>query len=197
MDWWTSACTSLQWRHNARDGVSNHQPRDCLRNRLFKPHIKENIEVPRHWTLWPVNSPHKGPVTRKIFPFDDVIMNGRNLPDTIFDLIFLKEMFVLLFYFHCRFTLMIPFVVSIGSSNAFIPTMRQAITLNINVYMRNQTSLRLPNPGLSRGSDAICQRWFTNPVLSTSRIFASYRYNIQSSKKILTCAYIVQVIENI
>ena len=23
---------------------------------------------------WPVNSPHKGPVTRKIFSFDDVIM---------------------------------------------------------------------------------------------------------------------------
>ena len=26
-----------------------------------------------HW--WPVNSPHKGPVTRKMFPFDDVIIN--------------------------------------------------------------------------------------------------------------------------
>ena len=25
-----------------------------------------------HW--WPVNSPHKGPVARKMFPFDDVIM---------------------------------------------------------------------------------------------------------------------------
>ena len=25
-----------------------------------------------HW--WPVNSPHKGPVTRKMFPFDDVIL---------------------------------------------------------------------------------------------------------------------------
>ena len=25
---------------------------------------------------WPVNSPHKGPVTRKIFPFDDVIMSS-------------------------------------------------------------------------------------------------------------------------
>ena len=25
---------------------------------------------------WPVNSPHKGPVTRKMFPFDDVIMAG-------------------------------------------------------------------------------------------------------------------------
>ena len=24
---------------------------------------------------WPVNSPHKGPVTRKMFPFDNVIMN--------------------------------------------------------------------------------------------------------------------------
>ena len=24
----------------------------------------------------PVNSPHKWPVTRKMFPFDDVIMNG-------------------------------------------------------------------------------------------------------------------------
>ena len=24
--------------------------------------------------LWPVNSPHKGPVTRKMLPFDDVIM---------------------------------------------------------------------------------------------------------------------------
>ena len=23
---------------------------------------------------WPVNSPHKGPVTRKMFPFDDVVM---------------------------------------------------------------------------------------------------------------------------
>ena len=24
---------------------------------------------------WPVNSPHKWPVTRKMFPFDDVIMD--------------------------------------------------------------------------------------------------------------------------
>ena len=27
----------------------------------------------------PVNSPHKGPVTRKMFPFDDVIMTKRSL----------------------------------------------------------------------------------------------------------------------
>ena len=30
-----------------------------------------------HW--WPVNSPHKWPVTRKMFPFDDVIMNVATL----------------------------------------------------------------------------------------------------------------------
>ena len=24
---------------------------------------------------WPVNSPHKGPVTREMFPFDDIIMS--------------------------------------------------------------------------------------------------------------------------
>ena len=31
----------------------------------------------RGFHRWPVNSPHKGPVTRKIFPFDDVIMLAR------------------------------------------------------------------------------------------------------------------------
>ena len=55
-----SATKSLQWRHNGHDSVSNHQPPDCLLNRLFR--------------RGPVNSPHKWPVTRKMFPFDDVIM---------------------------------------------------------------------------------------------------------------------------
>ena len=27
---------------------------------------------------WPVNSPHKWPVTRRMFPFDDVIMSAQN-----------------------------------------------------------------------------------------------------------------------
>ena len=26
----------LLWRHNGRDSVLNHQPRDCLLNRLFR-----------------------------------------------------------------------------------------------------------------------------------------------------------------
>ena len=43
---------ALQWRHNERDGVSNHKPHDCLLNRLFKVQIKANIKAPRHWPLW-------------------------------------------------------------------------------------------------------------------------------------------------
>ena len=41
---------------------------------FFQTQIKENIKTLRHWLLSPVNSPHKRPVTRKMFPFDDVIM---------------------------------------------------------------------------------------------------------------------------
>ena len=36
-------------------------------------HIKDNINMREiHWS--PVDFPHKGPLTRKVFPFDDVIM---------------------------------------------------------------------------------------------------------------------------
>ena len=42
---------SLHWHHNGRDGVSNHQPHDCLFNRFFQVHIKANIKAPRHWPL--------------------------------------------------------------------------------------------------------------------------------------------------
>ena len=69
---------SLQWRHNERDGVSNHRRFRC---ELFvQAQIKEITKAPRHLAFvsgihrWPLNSPHKGPVTRKKFPFDDVFM---------------------------------------------------------------------------------------------------------------------------
>ena len=42
---------SLQWRHNGRGSVSNHQPNDCLLNRLFRRRSEKNIKVPRHWPL--------------------------------------------------------------------------------------------------------------------------------------------------
>ena len=73
--------SSLQWRHNERDGVSNDQPHDCLLNSLFRYKWKNHqssasLAFVRGIHRWPVNSPHKRPVTRKTFPlnFDDVIM---------------------------------------------------------------------------------------------------------------------------
>ena len=69
----------LRWRHNDHDGGSNHQPHGCLLNRLFrrKSKITSKLRVTGLYVgnlPGPVNSPHKGPVTRKMFPFDDVIM---------------------------------------------------------------------------------------------------------------------------
>ena len=71
---------ALHWRHNDHDGVSNHQPHGCLLNRLFRRRSKKTsklrvIGLCVRNSPGPVNSPHKGPVTRKMFPFDDVIMN--------------------------------------------------------------------------------------------------------------------------
>ena len=63
---------SLLWRHNGRDCVSLHHPRDCLLNRLFRRRSKLRITGLIHRS--PVNSLRKWPVTRKMFPFDDVIM---------------------------------------------------------------------------------------------------------------------------
>ena len=69
----------LQWRHNGHNGVSNHQPHHCLLNRLFgcRSNKTSKLRVTgfvREIHRGPVNSPHKWLVTRKMFPFDDVIM---------------------------------------------------------------------------------------------------------------------------
>ena len=37
--------TTLQWRHNERDGVSNHQPHDCLLNHLFRHRSKKTSKL--------------------------------------------------------------------------------------------------------------------------------------------------------
>ena len=37
---------SWQWRHNEGDGVSNHQPHDCLLNRLFRHWSKKTSKLP-------------------------------------------------------------------------------------------------------------------------------------------------------
>ena len=78
---WT--CSSLQWRHNERDGVSNHQPHDCWRNLLSMRRSKKTSEL-RVTGLscggftggqWIART--KGQWRGKMFPFHDVIMCSR------------------------------------------------------------------------------------------------------------------------
>ena len=81
----------LQWRHSGRDDISNHQPRHCLYSNVYsgadqrKHQSSVSLAFVRGIHRWPVNCPHKWPVTRKIFPFDDVIMYA-----TVYELISLK-----------------------------------------------------------------------------------------------------------
>ena len=71
----------LQWRQNEHDGVSKHQVHDCLLKRLFGRRSTKASKLSVTGLCAgnsPVagESPHKEPVTRKMFPFDDVIMQG-------------------------------------------------------------------------------------------------------------------------
>ena len=50
---------SLRWRHNGRHSVSNHQPHDCLLNRLFRRRSKKTTK-PQVTGLCAGNSPGTG-----------------------------------------------------------------------------------------------------------------------------------------
>ena len=55
----TVRAISLEWRHNGRNGVSNHQPHDCLLNRLFR-RIPKRTSKPCITGLCAGNSPVTG-----------------------------------------------------------------------------------------------------------------------------------------
>ena len=72
--------TSLRWRHNEHNDVLKHRRPDCLLNRLFMRRSEKTstfrvtgVVWRIHW--WPVNSQHKGPVIREMFPLYDVFMS--------------------------------------------------------------------------------------------------------------------------
>ena len=76
--WWRHRVI-LQWHYYMPDGASDHRRLDYLLNRFFRCGSKKTSKL-RVTGLCEGNSsvtgelPQKGPVTRKIFPFDDVIM---------------------------------------------------------------------------------------------------------------------------
>ena len=53
------ARNSLRWRHNGNDSVSNHQPQDCLLNRLFRRRSKKTSKL-RVTGICAGNSPGTG-----------------------------------------------------------------------------------------------------------------------------------------
>ena len=67
-----SRSTALQWRHNWHDSVSNHQPHDCLLNRLFRRRSKITSKL-RVTGLCARNSPVTGE-----FPVQ-MASNGKNV----------------------------------------------------------------------------------------------------------------------
>ena len=73
------AC-SLQWRHNEREGVSNHQRLDCLHTRLFRRRSKKTPKL-RVTGLCEGNPsvtdgfPPQRASNAEIFLFDSVIMS--------------------------------------------------------------------------------------------------------------------------
>ena len=67
---------TLHWRQIDHNGVSNHQSHGCLFRRISKKTSKLRVTgLCVGNSPGPVNSPHKRPVTRKMLPFDDVIMS--------------------------------------------------------------------------------------------------------------------------
>ena len=72
---------TLRWRHNERVCVSNHQLTTVYSTVYSGTHDRKH-QSSAVWAFvrrihqWPVNSLHKWPITRKMFPFDGVIMNS-------------------------------------------------------------------------------------------------------------------------
>ena len=85
---WLPGSITLQWRHNGRDSISNHQPHDCSLSRLFR-HRSKKISKLHVTGLCAGNSSGTGEFPaqmassaenvsiwwcHQMFPFDDVIM---------------------------------------------------------------------------------------------------------------------------
>ena len=76
--------SALQWRHDEPDGVSSHRRRHFVLNCMFRRRSKKasKLRVTGFCEgISPVSGefPSQRPVTRKIFPCDDVIMVERLL----------------------------------------------------------------------------------------------------------------------
>ena len=73
---------SLQWCHMTRHVISKQRHLRCLCNSLYR--LTKDIKTPYHWPFMEVDSPHKGPVLLKAFPYQNVTMTTE--PQSIIDI---------------------------------------------------------------------------------------------------------------
>ena len=78
---WSQILITLHWRHNGRD-AAQITSLTFVYSTVYsgaderKHQSSASLAFVRGIERWPVNSPQKWPVTRKMFPFDDVIMEA-------------------------------------------------------------------------------------------------------------------------
>ena len=125
------AALSLQWRHNERYGVPDHQARDCLLNRWFKAQIKENIKALRHWPLCGEFTSHRWIPAQRASNAENVSIWWRHhdgYPDESgFKLQFISTYPVLLTHWGRATHLCASKLPTIGSDNGLSPGRRLAI----------------------------------------------------------------------
>ena len=81
----------LQWCY-MNECISIHSQLDCLFNSMFRQQhwTKKKIESSVYWPFmkathqWQVDSPHKGQVTRKVFPWHNILMLHQENVGTLF-----------------------------------------------------------------------------------------------------------------
>ena len=85
----------LRWRHNGCDSVSNHQPQDCLLNRLFRHKSKKTSKL-RVTALYVGNSPGTGELpTQRASYAENVSIWWRHMNDRLFGNKLLSELTLL------------------------------------------------------------------------------------------------------
>ena len=76
---------SLKWRHHYNDVIMSARASQTTGPSIVYSAVCSAVDQSKHQSsaslafvrgihLWPVNSPHEGPVTRRILPFDDAIL---------------------------------------------------------------------------------------------------------------------------
>ena len=92
----TEVISTLQWRHNGRDSVSNHQLHDCLLESFIQTHIQQNVKALPHLPLcgeftgdrW---IPAQMASNAENVPFGDVIMRKSMASRYIFCYLLLRH----------------------------------------------------------------------------------------------------------